>query len=393
MFEYFPGNYWWSAMVMNSLGMGGEISEIDRFCGPLKEVAGARDLMGTDDASKGATWASAWRDLSNHAERLAVADAEKGLHAGASRKYLRAANYGFVADVIAPPDWPEKPEIYADARRRFREGMSLSREPLEYVEVPFEGTTLPALFVPAAGADPRAPCMIHFDGTHDVKEVSFLRHRRGLAERGISMLIVDHQGSGEALRLQGLYARPDIEVAATASVDYLEGRDDVDADAIGILAQSMGGYYAPRAAAFEKRLKVCVVWGAIWDVGQLVEDKGMTLEPSEFPLYGLSTAEEIHERIKEFSLEDGVMERVECPVLVFHGEDDRQCPLWTAERTYERATGSSRRELRVFTREEGGAEHCQGDIMSMATDFIHDWLALFFETEDRTETRVGTRTA
>ena len=381
MFEYFPGNYWWSAMVMNSLGMGGEISEIDRFCEPLKEIAGTRELMGTDDGSKGAAWVSAWRDLSNHLERLAAADAGKGLRAGASRKYLRSAAYAFVGEVIAPHDRPEKLEIYTDAQRQFREGMALSREPIEYVEVPFEDTTLPALFIPASGADRPTPCMIHFDGSHDVKEVSYLRHRRGLAERGISMLIVDHPGTGEALRLQKLYARPDIEVTATACVDYLEGRDDVDPDAIGILAQSMGGYYAPRSAAFEKRLKVCVVWGAIWDIGQLVEDKGMTLEPREFPLYGLSTLEEIRERVKEFSLEGGIMERVECPVLVFHGENDRQCPLWTAERTYERATGASRRELRVFTREEGGTEHCQGDIMSMATDFIHDWLALFFDRE------------
>ena len=42
MFEYFPGNYWWSAMVVNSLGMGGEVSGIGRFCGPLKEVAGTQ---------------------------------------------------------------------------------------------------------------------------------------------------------------------------------------------------------------------------------------------------------------------------------------------------------------------------------------------------------------
>lgn len=385
MFEYFPGNYWWSAMVMNSLGMGGEISEIDRFCGPLKDVAGTRELMGTEDDSKGAAWASAWRDLSDHLDRLAAADAEKGLRAGASRKYLRAAAYAFVGEVIAPQDRPEKLEVYADAQRRFREGMALSLEPIEYVEVPFEDTTLPALFIPATETDVPAPCMIHFDGSHDVKEVSYLRHRRGLAERGISMLIVDHPGSGGALRLQNLYARPDIEVAATACVDYLEDRDDVDPGAIGILAQSMGGYYAPRSAAFEKRLKVCVVWGAIWDVAQIIEEKGMTLEPSEFPLYGLPTAEAIGERVKEFTLEGGIMERVECPVLVFHGENDRQCPLWTAERTYEHATGASQRELRVFTLEEGGAEHCQGDVFSMATDFIHDWLALFFDRAEQVE--------
>ncbi len=38
-------------------------------------------------------------------------------------------------------------------------------------------------------------------------------------------------------------------------------------------------------------------------------------------------------------------------------------------------------QMRIFSREEGGAEHCQGDIISMATDYIHDWLALYFDRE------------
>src|SRR3712207_8009884 len=31
---------------------------------------------------------------------------------------------------------------------------------------------------------------------------------------------------------------------------------------IGIAGWSLGGYYAPRAAAFEKRFALCVAWGA-----------------------------------------------------------------------------------------------------------------------------------
>ncbi|MBN9622414.1 MAG: alpha/beta hydrolase, partial [Actinobacteria bacterium] len=361
--------------------MGGEMTEIDRFIGPLKEHAGKRELMGNNDPADRQRWATPWRELGEHVERLAEDDARKGLRASAARKYLRAANYGFVAEVNAPAGAPATEAIYADAQRRFRRGCELGRTGIQFVDVPFEGTVLPSLFVPAQGADGPAPCMVHFDGSHDVKEVSWLRHRNGLAERGISMLIVDHPGSGEALRRHKLYARPDIEVAATAAVDYLEGRDDVDADKIGILAQSMGGYYAPRSAAFEKRLKVCVVWGAIWDIHQLGVDKGMTFSPEEFALYGLDSAEAIGERIKDFTLEGGIMEQVECPLLVFHGENDRQCPLWTAERTYERAVNAASRELRVFNLDEGGAEHCELDIVSMATDFIHDWLALFWGTD------------
>ena len=71
--------------------------------------------------------------------------------------------------------------------------------------------------------------------------------------RGISTLMVDPPGSGEALRLQGLTSRVDSEAWATACVDYLETRDDVDPTRIGLVGWSLGGYYAPRAAAFEKQ--------------------------------------------------------------------------------------------------------------------------------------------
>ena len=64
-------------------------------------------------------------------------------------------------------------------------------------------------------------------------------------------------------------------------MDYLETRADVDAKRIGIIALSLGGYYAPRAAAFEKRFKCAVAWGAIYDYGRCVEDRlGGRGEPS-----------------------------------------------------------------------------------------------------------------
>src|SRR3982751_6224437 len=53
-----------------------------------------------------------------------------------------------------------------------------------------------------------------------------------MAARGISTLMVDTPGSGEALRLQGLTSRIDTEVWAAACVDYLETQPDVDSDRI-----------------------------------------------------------------------------------------------------------------------------------------------------------------
>ena len=81
--------------------------------------------------------------------------------------------------------------------------------------------------------------------------------------------MVDCPGSGEALRFQDLKARIETEDWATACVDYLETRNDVDADRIGLAGWSLGGYYCPRAAAFEKRLKFVAVWGANHNWGEV----------------------------------------------------------------------------------------------------------------------------
>ena len=72
---------------------------------------------------------------------------------------------------------------------------------------------------------------------------------------------------GEALRLKDLSAVADTERWASAAVDYLETRDDVDASRIGMMGWSMGGYYAPRALAYEPRFAIGAVWGGNHDWG------------------------------------------------------------------------------------------------------------------------------
>jgi len=144
---------------------------------------------------------------------------------------------------------------------------------------------------------------------------------------------------------------------------------------------SLGGYYAPRAAAFEKRFKCCVAWGAIWDYGEVWERRlksktgQRSVPPFQFTwVFGKDTVEGALEVAKKMSLE-GVIDKITCPLLVVHGENDRQIPLWHAEKTIEGAVNSPRCELKVFTIVEGGTEHCQADNSAMFVDYAADWVA------------------
>lgn len=379
MFEYFPDNYTWSLAVMSALNRGGQISEIDEACRPLKEAAGIKALGGDPHAQR--AWFESWLKLAERVEALGRADELANHSLSAGRKYLRAGIYYLLAERMPSHKDPRRLDAYRRGVAAYNRGLTLRREPVEFVDVPFGEHRLPAIFMRAkAGA--RAPCIVHFDGLDVTKEIIYAAIGEEFRRRGVSLLIVDHPGAGAALRLLNLPSGHDTEKAAGASVDYLEGRADVDPKRIGMMALSLGGYYAPRAAAFEKRFACCVAWGAIYDYGQTVADRiGGHGEPS-VPgyvehlnwVFGKKTIDETLSVVRQMTL-DGVVGNISCPLLVVHGENDRQVPLWHAERTVSEATGSSNAELVVNRLCDGGAEHCGADNSSIVVDIMADWVA------------------
>jgi dienelactone hydrolase len=208
-----------------------------------------------------------------------------------------------------------------------------------------------------------------------------------LARRGVATLMVDTPGSGEALRLQGLIAQIDTEVWAAACVDYLETRADIDASRIGLVAWSLGGYYAPRAAAFEKRLALVVAWGANHDWGAVQrrrkEREGERPVPHYWEhvlwVWGQDDIDTFLDMADAINL-DGVVEHITVPFLITHGEGDRQIPVAYAHRSYEQAVNSPKRDLRIFTAAEGGTEHIGLDNLPYVSNFTADWVADTFAT-------------
>ena len=379
MFEYFPNNYTWSLAVTSCLNRGGQISEIDEACRPLKEIAGVKALLG--DQTQQRAWFESWMKIAERVERLGQSDEAAGHPLSAGRKYLRAGMYYLLAERMPSHKDPRRLDAYKRGIEVFQRGLVCRREPVEYVEVQFGKHKLPAIFSKAPGVG-RAPCMVHFDGLDVTKEIIYAGIADEFRRRGVSLLIVDHPGVGAALRLLGLPSGPETEKPAAASVDYLETRTDVDAKRIGIMALSLGGYYAPRAAAFEKRFKCAIAWGAIFDYGKCVADRiGGRGEPS-VPgyaehvnwVFGCDTIEETMKVVNQMTLE-GVADKITCPLLIVHGENDRQVPLWHAQRTYDAAVNSPGRELKICRLADGGAEHCGADNGSLVVDYMTDWAA------------------
>lgn len=378
MFEYFGENYTWNMAVNLALGMGAQIGEIDDASRQLR----AASDRGDKDAAE--QFFTAWSGLGDRLSRLAGEDEARGRTWSAGMKYRRATIYYLQAERMQTPGYPQRAAAYSRMLESFQKYVTLTGQKCVRVEVPYKDTTLPALFVPAAvGSDEPAPCMIHFDGLDVTKEILFLAGMGPeLSRRGVSVLLVDNPGVGESIRLKGLKNFPEAEVPAAACVDYLEGRKDVDPKRIGIMALSLGGYHAPRAAAFEPRIRCCVSWGANYNWGETQryrwESRDQRLPVPHFWnhamwVFGKSSVEELLETADRMNLQ-GILHRITCPILVAHGGNDRQIKVKQAQQTYEDCVNSVKRELRIHPLEEGGAEHCSIDNLAIGVDAIADWV-------------------
>lgn len=381
MFKYFPTNYVWNLSVNLAVEMGARIGEIEEMCAPLQDAAKAPDAAGTE------AFRRTWADMGDKLCELAAEDANLGRNLSAGEKYNRAATYYLTCERLQGNGAEGRGELYDKFLKTFAQGIAFSQENCERVEIAYEGKVLSGLFVKAesllTGITTRAPVLLQVNGLDSTKE---MKYRVGLpmwlAKRGISSLVLDQPGTGEALRLHGLTARFDSEHWASRVVDYLETRADVDPKKIGCEGVSLGGYYCPRAVAFETRFACGVVWGANHDwrdvQARRLEREGNLPVPHYWAhvcwVWGAKDIDDFIRIAQNVHL-DGVVEKIKVPFLVTHGEKDSQIPLKWAHRTYEQLVNSPKRELKIFTPREGGVQHSSFDNSVNAGHYIADWVA------------------
>ncbi len=373
-FMYFPGNYRWSAAFINMMGSaaygGSDIGELHKIGTLLKGAAPDDDDAWFDACLKVADGVKA------HAEKFE----STGHRVSAAAAYLRACNYYQMAERFRTPKDAKALAAFKTGVDCFQKHAKLTDVKIEVVEVPMGKESLPGYFVHAHNPKgKRAPCVVFFDGLDVTKEIQFVRGVTDLIKRGISCLVMDGPGTGEAIRFRNNVLRHDYEVAGSACMDWLEKRDDVDAKKVGVVAISLGGYYAPRIASMEPRFAACIAWGAIWDYygtwKKRIDSKFKTSlsVPGHHIMWilGVNSLDEALKKLEPYQL-DGVVQKMRCPFLIVHGAEDEQISLADAQALYN-ASGSTDKTLRVFTAEEGGSQHCQRDYLTLGVATMWDW--------------------
>ena len=317
-------------------------------------------------------WAREWDALAETVETRARAELAAGHTASAMRHFFHANNYYRQSDLFIPRGDPRKREHFIKARSCFREAAKLHPTPIEVIEVDLgDGLYDGYLCHPANPVPGKWPAVMLIGGADSYSEEIFFSGRQFL-DRDIALYLVDTPGRGAAIYLNDIKARPDYEVPISAAIDYLAGRPEIDADRIGIVGISMAGYYAPRAAAFDRRIKAMVAWCGTYDLLNDVSRFGVGGVKRHQWITGGKDEEDTVEKLKAFTLE-GLGSDITCPALISHGKEDRLMSAEGAVKLYD-AIASEDKELRIWDTPPGN-DHCQFDAWTVAVPYMFDWLA------------------
>ena len=279
-------------------------------------------------------WCRIWSERAAHHEQLGREAMARGYALTAGECLQRAGVYYHFASFLFTRDQAQMKAAHAKAVACRQAALPHLKPPGERVAIPYQGKTLAGILRKPAGVD-KPSVVVMAVGLDSTKEEGDAYEAPFLA-RGVATLMFDGPGQGE-----GQYdfaIRGDYEVPVKAVIDYIETRGDLDTHRIGMWGVSLGGYYAPRATAFEKRIKACIAlggpfnWGANWD-----NLPGLTREAFSDRSHAKSEAE-ARKNANTLSLE-GIAQNITCPLFVVNGRRDRIVPAADAERLAREAKG------------------------------------------------------
>ena len=339
--------------------------------GEVTEVSYALERMTENDFE---SWYEGWQWLGEIANR----DGQEALAAGntvtARERLFAAANYYRSAEFFLPPTDERKMATWLQMTAAFKQAGELMEPAFEWITwTDDQGAELVGYLAKPANATGPLPVVVYINGADGTKEESWYLGGQPLIDRGIAVLCVEGPGQGEPLRVRETYTRPDYEAAISPLVDLLVERDDIDADRIGLVGISMGGYYAGRVASYEHRFRCVVLHGACFNLHDDLYEFFPPIQPQMQWIIGTFEDDAARARFKEFDLSDH-LGNVKTPIYVTHGADDVIVSPAAAQKTWDALTLDDK-TLNIWEEgDTGGSIHCSLDNPTQAYTAIADWI-------------------
>ncbi len=323
----------------------------------------------TEGCGRWEDWCSAWSARAAVHEALGHQALKDGHKLSAGEHYTRAAVCYHFGKFLFVNDMEQMRKAHMKAVECRNKALPLIDPPGERVAIPYEGKQLYGnLRKPGgvAGAGTRPPVVVMCCGLDSTKEEMDDYESRFL-KRGLATLAFDGPGQGEAE--YDFAICPEYEKPVKAVIDFLETRKDVDVARCGIWGVSFGGYYAPRAAAFDKRIKACVALSGAYQRSASFEGRpAMNVEA--FRVRSKSkTLEEAGKVALRVSLK-GIAKNITCPIYIVAGTQDRLTPVDAAKQLAAEVSGPC-----VLSIIEGG-NHVVNNLWYRYRDQTADWMAV-----------------
>ncbi|MEM6680904.1 MAG: prolyl oligopeptidase family serine peptidase [Pseudomonadota bacterium] len=411
MYHYFPNTvatYWMNSAVVHAASIGATLGDISNAAAPYKafhdkHAAAFASAPPVSSDHEGAAqtvppalvavlqegapiWTTAWLETGKRIKAQGDKDLKLDRKLSAASKYRRAAAL-MTAVEWGMPKSAEKSGVFHAIRDLVKKRLELEDVSFEAVTIPYDGKALDGWYFPGCGAAIPKPTLLAYNGFHSSMDWYVQTGAvEAITRRGVNILVFDHPGAGTARHVHGLPLNPETEHSASAALDWLESRSDVNADHLGVIGASFGGYYAIRAAAYEKRFKYAYCWGGwyYWPPEEIFEGGNpdaacsSSIEMADledlFWITGTATKRELYDLVTRFHLKD-VCPDVTCPVFIIHGEDDAQLTPWHAEQVIERCMNAPRKELHMVRKGEGGTMHCHVDSLIGPLNLLADRVA------------------
>lgn len=340
------------------------------------------------------SWVSEWPKIAERVEKRAEA-AESGGHLVSAREfYQKAACYYRAALTALLPQKSEFLELYEKSLACFAKAGAMFEPQFEMVMIPFENTYLPGCYIRASKSQSKMKTIIAIGGAETFFIDLYFHIAPSALKRGYNFITVDIPGQG-ILPHKGQFFRPDTEKPIGAIIDFILNKPEVDQDRIAVYGISGGGYYVPRASAYDKRIKACISNCAVTDIGEIMGEMaiqnqkaasaGVKMSPFNIRMFqimawrhgvSMDNITGLLEKTRDFVFDPSL---ITCPALNICSNGEYLNPASRAmEDYYIKALPNPNKKMIIAPFEDGGGTHCLGENTGLLSALLFDWLDEIF---------------
>ncbi|MCH3915881.1 MAG: alpha/beta hydrolase [Spirochaetia bacterium] len=382
--------------VLRTLGEstfnGAEVGEV------LSALSGIKD--GDDEA-----WYQGWHRVAAMVETRAKALCNPVSY---GKAMLRASNYYRTAEFFLNPKDERRLPTFDKSVNTFDDGLGHLGINYEIFSIPYESKQLKAVYFPGGTDAGSKPLIVAHGGYDSTLEELYSLVAAAALQRGYAALIFEGPGQGSAIRKYGMRFTPEWEKPTGAVLDEFIGKFGKPKKIV-LVGASMGGYLAPRAAAFEKRIDGVVAFDVCYDFQEAamrktpvfvrkLYRKGHTglvdfllksamksrpgvqwgVQNAKWTM-GAKSPSDLLSIFKQYNLRD-TAKLITCDVFIAAGEKDHHFPLEQISSFKSALTNARSVTTRIFTEQEGGQEHCQMGAISVFHEALFEWIEKTFNT-------------